>query len=366
MPVYMGIAHEQPDLVVLVHSHETLAEAKKIQSGCGAPQVRLHEIDAVDYVTIFHAARQLVKEYADDEVSINVTSGTKPWSVAFALLSVLYDNTRTFYIDQHNVCHWLKEMTKEQFPCIDDIDTLLRYNNQQGYRFTRFSDYTPDDFHMVELVREARRWNFEDFNTLTVPSKDKKWDNEINQMVASQRTLPSGSRVSFDKRLQTVELFIYNRRGYGQPWTIQSPHAIEIVFNAGWFECQVATVLARWSQAKEVWLNVKFPYVSGKAKNEIDIIVNTGGKLLFVECKTSIYDNTTIDKFNNAVRNYGGMGSKKLFVTELKFSLESLEKCKESSIMTYCLCNNDRHRTLKNDQELFQMLEREMSNTNKK
>lgn len=40
-----------------------------------------------------------------------------------------------------------------------------------------------------------------------------------------------------------------------------------------------------------------------------------GTKVLFVECKTHINNPTDIDKFKSAVNNYGGSGSKSLFVT---------------------------------------------------
>ena len=38
-------------------------------------------------------------------------------------------------------------------------------------------------------------------------------------------------------------------------------------------------------------------------------------KVHFVECKTHINNPTDIDKFKSAVNNYGGSGSKSLFVT---------------------------------------------------
>jgi hypothetical protein len=118
--------------------------------------------------------------------------------------------------------------------------------------------------------------------------------------------------------------------GIERRFSFTSKHSFNLVMNSGWFEYKVAKLLEGWSRAQEIWMNVVFPYKPGKdgtrkSKNEIDVIVHTGKKLLFVECKTSVFDKTDIDKFAAAVKNYGGMGSKALFITGAKLSF-----CKES------------------------------------
>lgn len=97
---------------------------------------------------------------------------------------------------------------------------------------------------------------------------------------------------------------------------LKSPHAIDLAFNSGWFEYKVARLLSHWKKAKNIYMNCRFPFKSNVDKNEVDIIVNAGNKLLFVECKTQINKTTDIDKFNSVVRAYGGTASKALFVTD--------------------------------------------------
>jgi len=82
-------------------------------------------------------------------------------------------------------------------------------------------------------------------------------------------------------------------------------------------------------------MNVKFPYVEGNPKNEIDIIVNTGNRLMFVECKTQIHTLTDLDKFSKAVRNYGGTGCHALFVTYGPMTSEAAEKCRDNGIIPF-------------------------------
>ena len=81
------------------------------------------------------------------------------------------------------------------------------------------------------------------------------------------------------------------------------------------------------ADVNEPRLAEKFP------KNEIDIIVDTGDKALFIECKTNIYNATDIDKFYTAVRNYGGSGSKALFVCLNKFTDNARNKISDCGNM---------------------------------
>ena len=82
-------------------------------------------------------------------------------------------------------------------------------------------------------------------------------------------------------------------------------------------------------------LNVVFPYSERVAKNEIDIIVNTGNRLLFVECKTSIHSVTDLDKFSKAVRNFGGTGCHAMFVSYSSMGDKPSEKCRDNNIIPF-------------------------------
>ena len=99
MPVYMGLEATNPDFVVLVHSDNTKADAEIIKSNCGLP-TSLYCLPPVDYPKILLMAEALINQFADDEISINVSSGTKLWSIAFSLLAEGKQNITVFYIDQ--------------------------------------------------------------------------------------------------------------------------------------------------------------------------------------------------------------------------------------------------------------------------
>ena len=127
-------------------------------------------------------------------------------------------------------------------------------------------------------------------------------------------------------------------------WVIvrDSQNLFDILFNNGWFELKTAREFNNNKNVKDIWLNCKFTDSDGNPKNEIDLIVDLGTRLLFVECKTMVYDITDIDKFRSALRNFSGTSSSGIFVTYEKPNnntkeryQHAMEKCKDNDIQTF-------------------------------
>jgi len=363
MPVYVYIEYAKPDYVVLVHSRETKEEATQIKEECGLP-ASLFEMQPVDYPNILNYAEALLNQFTYDEVTINITGGTKLWSLAFAMLANGKEHVSVVYVDQNNMIYDLKNNTKSPSQLSLSTKRIFLYNGQRNYRYTLLSDYTADDMNVLQKIASIPLSYYNDFTRLTV-AKDKRWKNTLENATNPCLTLATGSSIDYDKANKKVEMVLYNKKSIPYSLTISSSHVRDIVFNAGWFEYQVATRLAKWKSTKEIWLNVKFNYAQNSSvKNEVDIVVNVGDKLLFVECKTQIFDNTDIDKFSAAVKNYGGMSSKALFIVRDKIRDITQQKCGDHGIMTFCLLGkNNKPRP---DQELFDLLDSQILNINKR
>ena len=127
----------------------------------------------------------------------------------------------------------------------------------------------------------------------------------------------------------------------GSEQVFSSPHVEKILLNTGWFELYTARMLSKIHPEEDIRINCVFKNTKRLPKNEIDIILNTGTKLIFIECKTQVYNTTDIDKFNSAVKNYGGLGSKALFVTNSKMRPEAQEKCDDHNITTFYFDNEE-------------------------
>ncbi|MDR1983549.1 MAG: DUF1887 family protein, partial [Prevotellaceae bacterium] len=325
-PVYSGIIDSQPDQVILIHSEQSEEEALRIKNEIEIA-VELCKLDPVDLQQIFSAVEKLAVRFRDSEsITVNISSGLKPWSLAFYSVFGQMKNAVIEYIDQNNKI-W--NFTDRKNHSVNfDMDAQFRLYGNPLENYQCFSDYTEADRSMMEKIKEMRKFNPKDFNYLTMQMASNP--NEISQ------TLPSGSRLTWFPQEKEIE-FVLTRRGTSKRVLLKSPHARNLLFYAGWFEYEIALLLSRWEHAKEIRLNCIFPAKNKSAKNEIDIIVDTGAKLLFVECKTQIRNITDIDKFHSAVKNYGGLGSKALFVTDALMDETAKEKCQDCNILTFSL-----------------------------
>lgn len=360
MPVYIGVKEIQSDKVVLIHSVDSKRDAEQISKQISAV-TELRQFDPVDYIKVYEEAEKLVSSYPDDHISVNVSSGTKPWAIAFALLSTRHPNVTILYVDQNCVFYDYTNRRQWNSSVSLDTDTILSFNKQKPVSHAQLNGYTEEDLSVLEKVKKIRDFNINDFNKLTIPNKS--WKNKLDQKKVSSQVLLNDGYISWDRNLNTVVVRILHK-GKFETELLASPHVFHIVFNSGWFEYEVAVKLSKWKYAKEIWLNTVFPYNNMNPKNEIDIIVNTGSKLLFVECKTQIFDNTDIDKFRTAVKNYGGMGCKALFITKETMKSEAKEKCNDSGILTFSMTSSSN--LMQNDKALYMLLESELFNINTK
>ena len=379
MPVYQGFKEPVvPDKIILICSSKSFEEAKEIGNKSNKP-FELKQFDAFNYSSILKGAETLLDSLKEEKVIINITGGTKPWAVGFTLMAINRDNCTLIYFDQNGVMRDLTHQYLENASQELDIATILRYNNQPIPSHTSFSDYTEQDTNILNSVIKLRSLNYEDFKHLTL-FLDQSWKRDFENLYNPQprHSLPSGSRILYDRSLNTVHIKLFKNNRYGgfEEKHLSSPHVDKIVFNTGWFEYEVALMMSKWNHSKEIWMNVTFPYNNNDIKNEIDILVSTGNKLLFIECKTQIKDTTDIDKFRSAVRNYGRWSSKALFITRGKMTPFAKEKCKDNDILCFSFQDTlsderARRERLSLDEvrerrgrELFNLLNAEMLNSN--
>ena len=365
-PVYHGIVATNPDRVVYIYSKNTEYVFKKLKSLVRVPVDEIPALDTTDPIKISECARMLSDRYCDDDVTLNISSGLKTWSHLFGIVFDKLPNAAVVYMDQNNKLWNYKTMQ-----CTDDfvfdMDLLFILYDNELTHYRKFSDYTDDDTDVAMRLEEARRYNHRNFVKLTtVLSKD--WAGQLNNQKQGCFEVDYNNFVEWNKP-DHVRLTLWNNRRPSEEWELESPHAVDLTFNSGWFEYKIARMLSHWQYAREIRMNCIFPPIETKdksnavkfPKNEIDIIVDTGTKILFVECKTQINNSTDIDKFNTAVKNYGGMGSKALFITDTRMNEIQKEKCRESHIIPFSLQDYD---SSKVEQMLFKQLNAKLFDIN--
>lgn len=360
MPVYVGIDAVNPDVVVLVHSEQSKRDAEKIAINTenNGGKVELVLFPDLDYPQTEMLAKDLLDQYVRDNVYVNVSGGLKPWAIAFAKTAFAREGVCLFYIDQNNCFVNLNEAEVQDLQLKLDIPTILKYNHQEVSSYTDIEEYDEADIRALDKIYEVKRRRPGDFFGLTGAS----WRATTNAI--ETRTLNYGASLVIDRVENQVTFSGTHRDGKSYEFVISSPHVCEMVVNARWFEVSVALVLKKWNSAIQVWTNVMFPYRNGNAKNEIDVLVSDGTKLLFVECKTQIYDVTHIDKFRTACKTYGGTASKALFVIDANVMRpEAQQKCEEHKIMTFCMSGRKDSSLARN---LYIILDQERVKTNEK
>lgn len=349
-PVYIGIKYSLPDKVIYLCSEQTIDDAHRVQEEFDIP-AEFFILPPIDLNQIEKEIEKLSRLVQNDQVTVNISGGTKPWTYHLTKTFSSRSDSSIFYVDQNNdVWDFSTKVCKHiEF----DMDTLFRLygNTPRGYK--SLSDYTEEDFKAIKQIREIRKFNNKEFNLLT-----QKFSRKTNPVDTT-----NGSLV-WDKDNNQIEMRLYNNKGIFKSLKLTSPHCRDLFINSGWFELEVAQIIGQWKKAKEVRLNSLFPTKNNNPKNEIDLIVDTGIKLLFIECKTQIHNETDLDKFRSAVINYGGLGSKALFITDESLKSTAVEKCKDNKIQSFSLKEYGGSSQCR--QALFRMLEKELLNINPK
>ena len=337
-PVYLGIAETSPDRVILVHSSTSIAEAQRVAEEFGKAEVEFDyvELDPVNVMEVLHRTFELAQSLSDEDYyTINLTSGTKVWSILFHEAFESKSHIQFIYVDQICTVYDLSNGEILDSAWVE-MERVFRLNNTSVLNSLDFKDLTTDDLNNIKTIRSLHQANWAVFTELTVP-KTRDGQNAVNQIDGTFSF--KGSSISWDHGTNSINFQLKPKKGLIEheiiERTLSSPHIFDMVFNAGWFEAEVARQLSLWSYSHEVKLNVEFPYKDGNTKNEIDVIVNTGKRLLFVECKTQINNHTDLDKFSNAVKNYGGTGCLAMFVTFGSMTQMAKEKCRDSSIIPF-------------------------------
>lgn len=342
-PVYQGIVHMQPDQIVLVCSKQTQTVADSIRKQLPSYQDKdimtfcMSDTDVEQMYVIAERVEQALPKGIS--ISLNVTGGMKLWSVIFhQVFRSKRRSCHTFCIGQDGSFFDLKSrktMGKVEF----DMDAQFKILNHNLDKYTSFSDYTHEDLaemnKIMQIVsNEKRRYNLAMITSAFYEGYKKTYNNLLfdKSYLAEEKY----NELGWDPDTHTFEC----KLGY-HTYTFSSPNIEKVLLNTGWFELYVAHLIAQTYGKENIRLNCIFLNHKNLPKNEIDIIVNTGSKLIFVECKTQIFNSTDVDKFRSAVRNYGGLGSKPLFVTLSKMKPEAEEKCNDHKITTFYLDNQE-------------------------
>ena len=263
----------------------------------------------------------------DDEVSVNLSGGTKTWSVVFYQMFNARKNTICFYHDQNGFMWDFKTgRSVETTTSNVSFNDLCALHNIEIESLNDIKEYDETDEECLAEIMKMYDANSYGLCNITAKMHDSGY---------AYVEIDDGS--SIEKDPNSPHAFSIDLANYGYA-ELCSTHIEHLLFNTGWFEYLIARLLSKWKQQREIFLNVKFRLIeTGVEINEVDIVVRTKKKYLFVECKTSAYSPSDVDKFNDVAKNYGGIATKRIFVTYKEPNKRSEEKYQKfSTVISKC------------------------------
>ena len=337
-PVYAQALDSEPDILLLFYSEQTQRNALNIEA-CVKQKlphaiVRKIEVDASDLKSSFltfsaHAQAWLKPEH---EITVNLSGGTKPWSMQLLNIFAGKENAKCVFIDQNNYIWDMATYERHKFEhtSISLDDKFALYGVLASQR-TSIGDYNESDFDAMGKIERLFRSGWKAMNEIV-----KAISSDTSQGITTGTYhYAKNPRVAITRNGKNdFECSYLDPHKNERHFAISSPHAASLLLNTGWFELKVAQLLSRWYSSRKVWLNTSINYPGeDKIVNEIDVVVETtNDKLLFVECKTGVHDSTDIDKFNDVIKSYGGLGGKRIFMTFNTMKSLPLAKCNALNI----------------------------------
>lgn len=367
-PVYNGIVVTNPDTIVFIYSVDSMGQMEMVRSMLNIPVDEQQPLDAINPEAILKRAEMLYNKYQNDQITLNISGGLKSWTHLFGVYFSQKKNAEIVYFDQNNILWNYTDMSQRSDFNFDMHTQLKLYGNSIENNFTDFNTYTEADTQVLKQIESLRKGQFiEEFNKL-LTILEKKNANKLNNDKSGLFVTEKGSSVGWvrnDDEGNAIVKILIKGKYKEQSAILKSPHAIDLAFKSGWFEYKVAKILSAWTHAKEIYLNCRFKSKKNVDKNEVDIIVNTGRKLLFVECKTCINNNTDIDKFRTVVKGYGGTASKGIFITQSKMKEIEIEKCDQTGLLSFSM-DDAANGPLGVEKALFMLLDSTIFNINTK
>ena len=339
-PIYKIIMHNSPDRVLFIYSNETekyIVPIKELVKKHSAHVPEFHQelFNPTKLQKIRSKLKRLFEDSngnkyftIDDEVTVNLTGGTKPWSILFFDYFKDRENVSLQLIDQNDTLTNLVnyESIKVQVPL--EIEDRFILQGLKIKTSTVLDRYSEADLATIPDMHEMRKYNHKHFLKLT-----KSLSEHPNQVYVEFE----GSSLRYNKNDDRNKCNIVcqlSGNGGSRSWKVISPNIRRLITNTGWFEVEVARLLHRLYPQAPILLNCKLKYTSDKTrgeKNELDIVMIINGKLLCVECKTQVASISDVNKFYEVVTR-AGQATKPIYFTLDEMNEAARENCNVRSI----------------------------------
>lgn len=333
LPVYYMVETDRPDKVYLIgtkENHEQVRNLTNVIKSEGVECYTNNEVGAYDKSCMDVCEKIYAENSTDDEFVYNLTGGTKLMAMA-AFRSALNHGAKTVYTDSES-CIDLETFEKTPLECSIKPETIFLLQGQKlkGKTIYRYDAFRTD---CAERIRDFIRNCPKAYGTLK-----KEYDKNLS--LKTQRRYEKKPFQTYDDGHLVYEYCdgkISIEYNGGEVFYSSYSDVYVMLFEGRWWESLVADAVSRWSNGRyEIWTSVKFEPNSLQSrnpeKNEIDVLVNVGNTLLFVECKSGNFDQNNIHKLSSIIKTYGSYKSKGVIVSLYGKNNELYENAKDDKV----------------------------------
>lgn len=335
LPVFIGIKEFAPDNIYFIVSQESKGKISLLKNLLIGKQYSIIVCDPFEFDSIKSSCLNILNNLkSTDTVQFNLTGGTK--IMVLAAQSLIQEKKLTgFYINQNSTKLHLPSYIIEKVKSHISIQEFLEISGHKLSRYKTINDFTSDDYNSIDTIDTFSLLNQN--LILQINSKVRKTYDKLSKIPTTgfieitKSTTLNWSAKSIDIVQNGINIF-----------HIHSPNVRNLFFHASWWELIVARAISQWPKAKELLLQCELPFKSDThtTKNEIDVLVNLGDKLIFIECKSGMVKQEDINKMRVVKDTYGGVISKSVLVSRFKPSNNIIEKCNELDIDVFFLFDN--------------------------
>lgn len=313
-PVYIATRVVNPDKVLLVYSKDSEIQLSRIKNTLSFNYDTL-EVSPYDLEDCYKKLMNKLIEYSEDEMIMNLTSGTKIMS--FAAFKIFDEsNKEMIYIDSQN--HSLITIEKNK----DIINTPLNlvfsikdYFSIYGYEINSEKDRFPDNEAYRKLIEICSKYYMQLKNIIS----------DINKQITENKTLleakdNSGQcylRYNYKKSKGILSITQGRNEITAE---LDSPEMISYI-TGFWFEDYIFKKILNSGIFDEIQKNVKIYLIRENLQpeylNEFDIVGIKNQTLYIFECKTGNIDKSIIEKLR-LIKSITGTYSKIYLISLFK------------------------------------------------
>ena len=320
-PVFWGIREKNPDVIHFLYTKESENRLPVLEKIFPEKKFWAYKIPPYDFVSVKMAVERIIEANPDAHFELNLTGGTKIMTLACQQVFSKYGYT-SFYIDQNNRIFSINTGTYSEFNSKEKLDTFLKLTGHTKYAYKRIADFTKNEIDFAHKIDKL--------------SGSKIFKNIIISLQKQNIDLEKCSSFKINSssgNLNWANSHFQMESDFGK-LEITSKKAMMIAFNGVWWELMVANAIRDWDRIYEMALSLEFysKTADNLLKNEIDIAINTGRKLIFLECKSGNVKQEDLNKIRAVKRLYGGIASRSILISKYKPRPDIVEKCEDLGI----------------------------------